>query len=108
MDRPNPYQNGCGLSIGANPGDLFAPFGSLQKGLAAGAAKSPPIKRYGTNPVGGGKPPPYRGASSDTRHTMIRHCEEGHRPDVAIRSPVKRERIPTAPPGPRNDGMGMK
>ena len=23
------------------PGDLFAPFGSLQKGLAAGAAKSP-------------------------------------------------------------------
>ena len=39
---------------------------------------------------------------------MIRHCEEGHRPDVAIRSPVKRERIPTAPPGPRNDGVGTQ
>ena len=41
-----------------SPGDLFAPFGSLQKGLAAGAAKSPPIKRYGTNPAAGASPRP--------------------------------------------------
>ena len=135
------------------PGDLFAPFGSLQKGLAAGAAKSPPTKRRGAKPAGGASPSPtdtkgckwdgrvwdpplqrhkghkgptgvgvafgrlqtarrvvapHRVASSDTRRTMIRHCEEGHRPDVAIRSPVKRERIPTAPPGPRNDGVGTQ
>ena len=59
MDRPHPYQNGCDLSIGANPGDLSAPFGSLQKGLAAGAAKYPPIKKCGAKPAGGGKTPPY-------------------------------------------------
>ena len=35
-----------------SPGDHFAPFGSLQKGLAAGAAKFPQIKRYGTDPAG--------------------------------------------------------
>ena len=58
VDRPHPYQNGCDLSTGTNPGDLFAPFGSLQKGLAAGAAKSPQIKRYGTNPAGGASSSP--------------------------------------------------
>ncbi len=42
----------------ATPGDLFAPFGSLQKGLAAGAAKCPPIKWYSTNPAGGASPSP--------------------------------------------------
>ncbi len=36
----------------------------------------------------------------------IRHCEEGRRPDVAIRIPVQNKRIPAAPPGPRNDGSG--
>src|SRR5699024_7641892 len=41
-----------------SPGDLFAPFGSLQKGLAAGAAKSP--QSNGTAQTGGrGKPLPY-------------------------------------------------
>ena len=29
-----------------SPGDFFAPFGSLQKGLAATAAKSPPEIKY--------------------------------------------------------------
>ena len=59
MDRPHPYQNGCGLSIGANPGDLFAPFGSLQKGLAAGAAKRPPNQTVRHKPGGRDKPLPY-------------------------------------------------
>ena len=45
------------------PGDLFAPFGSLQKGLAAGAAKSPKIKRCSVNPAGG-KPLPYGGTGT--------------------------------------------
>ena len=59
MGRPHPYQNGCDLSIGANPGDLFAPFGSLQKGLAAAAAKCPPNQMVQHKPGGRGKPLPY-------------------------------------------------
>ena len=59
MDRPHPYQNGCDLSIGANPGDLFAPFGSLQKGLAAGAAKRPLNQKAQCKTGGRGKPLPY-------------------------------------------------
>ena len=60
-----------------SPGDLFAPFGSLQKGLAAGAAKSLQIKRRGTNPAGGASPrptafTPHRdGASKMPRPTGI-------------------------------------
>ena len=42
----------------ATPGDLFAPFGSLQKGLAAGAAKAPQIKRCDAKPAGGASPSP--------------------------------------------------
>ena len=42
----------------ATPGDLFAPFGSLQKGLAAGAAKRPQNQTLRYKPGGRGKPLP--------------------------------------------------
>ena len=54
-------------------------------------------------PTGGHTGPPLR-----KNRSVIRHCEEGRRPDVAIRAPVQERRIPTAPPGPRNDGLGTQ
>ena len=53
--------------------------------------------------AGGHMGPPLRKIRS-----VIRHCEEGRRPDVAIRIFMQGERIPTAPPGPRNDGVGAQ
>ena len=53
--------------------------------------------------AGGHMGPPLRKIRS-----VIRHCEEGRRPDVAIRTFMQGERIPTAPPGPRNDGVGAQ
>ena len=53
--------------------------------------------------TGGHMGPPVR-----KNRPVIRHCEEGRRPDVAIRAPVQERRIPTAPPGPRNDGLGTQ
>ena len=41
----------------ATPGDLFAPFGSLQKGLAAGAAKCSQSKGAVQNRREGQAPP---------------------------------------------------
>ena len=42
-----------------SPGDLFAPFGSFQMGLAAGAAKSPQSKGAVQNRREGQAPLPY-------------------------------------------------
>ena len=53
--------------------------------------------------TGGHMGPPLRKIRS-----VIRHCEEGRRPDAAIRTFMQGERIPTAPPGPRNDGVGAQ
>ena len=53
--------------------------------------------------AGGHMGPPLRKIRS-----VIRHCEEGRRPDAAIRTFMQGERIPTAPPGPRNDGVGAQ
>ena len=47
---------------------------------------------------------PYMAAG----RVVLRHCEEGRRPDAAIRIPPGKRRIPTAPPGPRNDGEGER
>ena len=45
----------------------------------------------------------HRCAPTAARRVVLRHCEEGRRPDAAIRIPRTR-RILTAPSGPRNDG----
>ena len=60
MDRPHPYQNGCDLPIGANPGDLFAPFGSLQKGLAARRRRNAPNQKVWCKTGGRGQAPALR------------------------------------------------
>ena len=40
------------------------------------------------------------GSSHPISHrTVIRHCEEGHRPDVAIRFPAKKETDSHGPSG---------
>ena len=54
-------------------------------------------------PAGGHMGPPLRKIRA-----VIRYCEKGRRPDVAIRIFMQGERIPTAPPGPRNDGVGAQ
>ena len=110
MDRPHPYQNGCDLSIGANPRRFFGSFLIAQKATRRRGGEIPPTKRRGAKPAGGQAPPlqipkgvngtggsgtrPYGGAVRS-----IRHCEEVHRPDVAIRFPAKKETDSHGPSG---------
>ena len=65
-----------------SPGDLFAPFGSLQKGLAAGAAKSPPNQTVRHKPGGRGKPLPYGRIMKQGK--LLRAARQGYR---ALQSP---------------------
>ena len=79
MDRPHPYQNGCDLPIGANPGDLFAPFGSLQKGLAARRRRNPPNQKVRCKTGGRGKPLPYEKDGTCHRRRAKRRREVARR-----------------------------
>ena len=69
----------------ATPGDLFAPFGSLQKGLAAGAAKCPPNQTVRHKTGGRGKPLPYGRIRKQGK--LLRAARQGCR---ALRSCITR------------------
>ena len=91
-------RQGCrALQFPKAPSDEGAVSRQADWGRDTGGHTGPPLQRtpgvqHRTN--GGGKPPPYRIAPPDTSHTMIRHCEEGRRPDVAIRPPVQENGFP--------------
>ena len=68
-----------------------------------GGASRKPRPTKSLPPCGGAKGRAHIVRPTAARRVVLRHCEEGRRPDAAIRIPRTR-RILTAPSGPRNDG----
>ena len=60
MDRPHPYQNGCDLSIGANPRRFFGSFLIAQKATRRRGGETSPKSKGATQRRREGQAPPLR------------------------------------------------